>query len=183
MAKMSPALHERFSAGVISLVALNLFDEKQRHALEHAIYAYSFAQKTNFVRTRGTAEQNLSGLQNWISQGKTDTGKGDIEDKVRSELTNNPLALAYLETLGIATTASKLREMFSAAGAKALGKGADQEVDLFGETASMEKELKKLNDFYMPGKTQAEKDAYKLKKSMKSKFSYTDLVKSLRTKK
>jgi len=183
MAKMSPALHERFSAGVISLVALNLFDEKQRHALEHAIYAYSFAQKTNFVRTRGTAEQNLSGLQNWISQGKTDTGKGDIEDKVRSELTNNPLALAYLETLGIATTASKLRDMFSAAGAKALGKGADQEVDLFGETASMEKELKKLNDFYMPGKTQAEKDAYKLKKSMKSKFSYTDLVKSLRTKK
>lgn len=183
MAKMSPALHERFSAGVISLVALNLFDEKQRNALEHAIYAYSFAQKTNFVRTRGTAEQNLSGLQNWIKQGKTETGKGDIEDTVRNELTNNPLALAYLETLCIATTASKLRDMFSTAGAKALGKGADQEVDLFGETASMEKELNKLNDFYNPGKTEKEKQAYKLTKSMKSRFSYSDLVKSFYSKK
>lgn len=182
MAKMAPALLDRFSAGIISLVALNLFDETQRKALESAIYAYSFAQKNGFVKTRGTAEQNMEGLENWIKQTKSDTGKGDVEDSVRSELTKNPLALAYLETLGISTTANKLREIFSTAGQNALA-SSDKEADLFGEEATMERELGRLNNHYRPGKTAQEKNFYRLNKSMKSVFRYSDLVKSLLTKK
>ena len=178
MARMSPVLLDRFSAGVISLVALNLFDESQRKALENAVYAYSFAQKNGFVKVRGTAEQNLEGLQNWVKQTKSDTGKDDIEDKVRNELTNNPLALTYLETLGIATTANKLREMFSTAGNTALAT-SDKEADLFGEEATMEKELGRLNEHYRPKKEGQPKNFYKLTKSMPTKFRYSMIVKSL----
>jgi hypothetical protein len=84
--------------------------------------------------------------------------------------------------LGISTTANKLREIFSTAGQNALA-SSDKEADLFGEEATMERELGRLNNHYRPGKTEQEKKFYRLNKSMTSVFRYSDLVKSLLTKK
>jgi hypothetical protein len=180
-AKISPALFERFSAGIITLVSMNLFDEKNRDALEHAIYAYALANKAGFLKTRGTAPTNLEGLQDWIKQTKGDTGKNDIEDVVREKIDKNPLVLQYMETLGIATTAQKLREMLGSAGKAALSAGKDKEVDLFGETATMEKELARVNDANRPADIRGDRQTLKLKKSLaqKTQFRFSSILKNL----
>ena len=168
--KLKPSLYDRFSSGIITLVTHGL-DEENKKALQSAIYAYALANSTGFVKTKGDAESNIRGLNDWFAQTSIAMGEQDEENNLKAAVRKSPLAKAYLESLAIGNSAEKIKSMYSRIAKRVLSDDAENQTDMFGEAPTTLEELTAINNQYRP-KDKATGEAVKfISKSMRFNFT------------
>jgi hypothetical protein len=176
--KLKPSLYDRFASGIVTLATQGL-DDKNKEALQSAIYAYALANSTNFVKTKGNAESNIRGLNDWFKQQSVDMGDQDEENTLKNNVRKNPLAQAYLEALAIGTSAERVKTMFSQLAKKTLTDDATEQVDMFGDTPNILTTLKEINTRYAPKEEGTKQEIRFIAKSMRFSF-YATLKKHIK---
>jgi hypothetical protein len=176
--KLKPSLYDRFASGIVTLATQGL-DDKNKEALQSAIYAYALANSTNFVKTKGNAESNIRGLNDWFKQQSVDMGDQDEENTLKNNVRKNPLAQAYLEALAIGTSAERVKTMFSQLAKKTLTDDATEQVDMFGDTPDILTTLKEINTRYAPKEEGTKQEIRFIAKSMRFSF-YATLKKHIK---